>query len=143
LASAGMARQVMGVRHPESVNVNRQQRLTRQYMGLEDSLWKDGKRFLLFSERFYLEPEYYSKHPKECVLLLQSDATQKGPWSRVFWTNLAQYFPLHLWELDDLKRHARETALILPSSHTLDAMRQAGFKVEVRFSKPIEVVYLQ
>jgi hypothetical protein len=141
LASAGVVRQMTGVRDPESVNMNRSQRLTRQYMSVEDSLRKDGKRFILVPGGMSLESEYYLKRPDEHILVLRN--APKGSWAREFGSNLAQYFPLHYWELDDLKRHARETALIMPAPQTLDAMRQAGFEIEVRFSEPMEVVYLQ
>ena len=109
-------------------------------MSQENSLWKDGKRFMLFGQLpIFLESEYYSKHPNECVLLLP---TQRVSIQKMALT-LAQYYPFHFWNLDDLKKHARETALIEPSPVVLDAMTQAGFKVESRFSKPLEVVYLK
>jgi len=141
LASAGVAKQMTGVRDPESVNMNRSQTLTRQYMNVEDSLRQDGKRFILVPGGMSLESEYYLERPEEHILVLRT--SPQGSWARKFGSNLAQYFPLHYWELDDLKRHARETALLMPTSQTLDAMKQSGFKVEVRFSEPMEVVYLQ
>jgi hypothetical protein len=39
--------------------------------------------------------------------------------------------------------HARQAALILPSMEAVDAMKQTGFEIEVRFSRPLLVVYLK
>jgi Dolichyl-phosphate-mannose-protein mannosyltransferase len=148
LATFGVYKQAMAVRDPESVGYNGKQKLTRQYMSLEDSLRKEGKRFRLFSDAGprHLESEYYSKHPEECIQLLWSDAPLQAPPAPEIHsveTHLAWYYPLHFWTLDDLEKHARETALIQPTPEVLDAMRRAGFQVQVRYSKPLEVVYLQ
>jgi len=140
LMAAGVATQVTVLRHPELW----QQPRTKQYLSQEDSVWKDGKRFMLFGKlSVFLESEYYSKHPQECVLLLPTHEGSVGPSSLKPALILTQYYPLHFWKLDDLKKHARETALIEPSLYVLGAMTQAGFKVESRFSKPLEVVYLK
>ncbi len=42
-----------------------------------------------------------------------------------------------------LEKHAAETALIDPTPETLEALKQAGVQVEVRFSKPLQVVYVR
>src|SRR5271157_103118 len=147
LASAGVAKQVAVSRTLELADRFGLQSATRGYLGLEDSLRKDSKRFMLFESPYlaglYLGSEYYSKHPEECILLLSSDAAQEGSWVQGTVLNLAQYYPVRFWRLDDLKTHARDTALIAPTPATLDAMKLAGFTTEVRFSKPLEVVYLK
>ena len=152
LACTGVARQVTTTRHLEMADRFGEQGSTKWYLGLEDSLRKDGKRFMLFEAPYYglyLDSEYYSKHPAECILLLPSDAAQQDSWALGVVLNLAQYYPLHFWTLNDLKLHARETALILwvpetsQAMETLQALRQAGFQVEVRFSGPLKVAYLQ
>ena len=147
LATWGVEKQAREVRDP---SMNRWQRETAEYMSLEDSLQKDGKQFTVFSApSLYLDSEYYSKRPGKCILLLPLNAAHEAavlplfPLFQGVVFNLAQYYPLHFWKVDDLKKHASETALILPSMETLDAMRQAGFKIEVRFSKPLLVVYLK
>jgi len=143
LSTWGVAKQVSRVRDLDSLAVAQRQEGTGQYIRLEDSIRKDGKRFMLFSSvSLYLESEYYSKHPEECVLLRPSDATQQGPGGLAGW-NLAPYYPLHIWRLDDLGKHARETALIDPQLETVEAMRQAGFQVVTRFSVPLKVLYLK
>jgi len=143
LAGWGAASQWAVVRHPESIDPFGQQTATRQYLRLEGRLHDDGKRFILFNNpMLHLEATHYSQHPDEVVLLLAEDGTEEVPTVRVQ-QNLSQYSPLQFWKLDDLRGHARETALVDPAPETLEAMRQAGFQVAVRFSKPIEVVYLQ
>ncbi len=48
-------------------------------LALESLLSGDGKRFFVFSDPFmFLEVQYYSKHPEECVLLLPADFEQKA-----------------------------------------------------------------
>jgi hypothetical protein len=110
---------------------------------LEGPLHDDGKRFILVGNpMLYLTFQHYSRNPDECTFLLAADGAQELPTTRIQ-LNLAQYSPLQFWKLDDLKTHARETALIDPAPETLHAMRQAGFQVAVRFSEPLKVVYLQ
>lgn len=143
LAVWGSANQLIVARHPESIDPFGQQTETRQFLKLEGTLHDDGKRFILFHNGMsYLAAEHYSQHPDELILLRAEDGAENIPSARVL-VNLSQYSPLQLWKLDDLRKHARETALIDPAPETLQALRQDGFQVGVRFSKPIEVVYLQ
>jgi uncharacterized membrane protein len=149
LATWGVVKQVQIVRHPESVETPG----TRDILNLESLLNSDGKRFVLFSDPFqFLEVQYYSQHPDACILLLPShlgqetSSTHSSPdpylHQRVELL-LSQYYPLQFWQPDQLREHARQTALIKPRPEVLDTMRQAGFDVETRLSKPVEVVYLQ
>jgi hypothetical protein len=100
-------------------------------MSVEDSLWSDGKRFMFPHPPLYLDTAYYSRHPSECILL-----KGYGGFMDELSFNLAAYYPLRIWTLDDLRQHARETALIEPRPEVLDALRQAGFQIEVRYPKP-------
>ena len=143
LTAWGVASQWTIVRHPESIDPFGQQTATRQYLRSEDSLLSGGKRFILFDNpMLHLEAAHYSRHPEECILLLAAKGKEDAPTARVQ-ENLSQFSPLQFWRLDDLKTHAQETALVDPSPETLEAIRQAGFQVAVRFPKPLEVVYLQ
>jgi hypothetical protein len=99
----------------------------------------------------FLEAQYYSNHPEECILLLHSDFTQEVDPRRTtpdpylhqrLELNLSQYYPMQFWRIDDLRKHAADAALIEPGSEILNEMKQAGFSVEMRFSKPLAVVYL-
>jgi len=141
----GIAAQVRTTAHPDSVGPYHEQTLTRQYLGLEDALRSDGKRFTVFPGKdslLHLEAAYYTKYPDDCILLLASDATQEGIAERIE-LRLARHYPLQFWTMDDLKRHALETALIAPWPDTLDALRLAGFQTSIRFKEPLRVVYLQ
>jgi hypothetical protein len=143
LVGWGAARQWMTVRHPESIDPFGQQTATRQYLELEASLDKDGKRIILFNNpMLHLEARHYSRHPEEIVLLVYPEGKDEVPTARVQ-VNLGQYSPLQVWKLDDLRKHAAETALVDPTPETLEALKQAGVQVEVRFSKPLQVVYLR
>ena len=149
LATWGMVKQLQIVVHPDSVETPG----TRDILNLESLLNSDGKRFVVFSDPFqFLEVQYYSKHPDKCILLLPSNLGQEtssahsspDPYlhQRVELL-LSQYYPLQFWQSDQLSEHARQTALIKPGSEVLDTMRQAGFDIETRLSKPVQVVYLQ
>jgi hypothetical protein len=144
----GVAIQFKMALHPDSADpsgrsVRTQQTKTRHYLGLETPLRDEGKRFLVFSNSIlHMEVAQYSKHPDDCVLLLPSDPTHLNMQNSMEF-KLAQYYPLEFWTFDDLKMHASEVALIEPGPDILDELRQAGFKITVRFPKPMEIVYLQ
>jgi len=90
----------------------------------------------------HLEAKHYSNHPDEVSLLVSPEGKNEVPTARVQ-VNLGQFSPLQFWKLDDLKKHATETALVDPSPGTLGALKQAGVQVELRYKKPLQVVYLR
>jgi len=143
LASWGVATQLKATLHPDSVDPNRQKTKTRHYLGLEAPLRDEGKPFLVFtSSILHVQVAHYSRHPDDCALLLPSDLTHVNI-QNLMEFKLAPYYPLEFWTFADLKMHASEVALIEPRPDILDELRQAGFKITVRFPKPMEVVYLQ
>ena len=143
-----MATQMTVARHPELIEATG----IRQYLELESSLAIEGKRYVVFSNPLlFLEAQYYSNHPEECILLLPSDFTQDVDPRRTspdpylhqrLELNLSQYYPMQFWRIDDLRNHASEAALIEPPPDILSQVKQAGFNVEVRLSKPLTVAYL-
>ena len=138
LVTWGIGQQAMTVRDPEPITGHNQKR-TRQFMSLEDSLEKDGKRFIVFpSFGIYLDSVYYSKRPSACFFMMDSEE-----FIRALVSSFSAFYPMQAWTFDDLRQHARDTALIQPKPEVLDALRQAGFGVEVRFPGPLEVVYLK
>jgi hypothetical protein len=140
LAVSGLARQAILVRHPERIDPFGQQTQTRQMLELESALWKDGKEFFVFdSAMLYLAAHQYSKHPEGYVFMPFGN---QGNLPRVL-ACLGQFYPLELWKNEELEKHIRETALIAPSSSTLNVMRQAGFETTVSLAGPLEVVYLR
>jgi hypothetical protein len=58
-------------------------------------------------------------------------------------TTLAQFYPIRIWKLDDLKKHASESALLVPLPNYLDTLRQAGFQIDNPSPKSLNVVYLK
>jgi uncharacterized membrane protein len=143
LAMWGAVMQIAVARNPRLIKTYGQQLLVRRYLDIEGSLGGDGKRFVLFSNPvLFMEAQYYASGSQECVLLLLPNGTQEDNWARqeLF---LSRYHPLQFWKIEDLSKHAQETALIQPTPAVLDAIEQAGLKAEVRFRTPLEVVYFK
>ena len=70
LATWGIGKQWQLVRHWDSVESPG----TRAYLALEDTLRADGKQLSVFTDPFlFLEAQYYSKYPNDCILLLPPD----------------------------------------------------------------------
>jgi len=57
--------------------------------------------------------------------------------------SLDRYYPVQTWNLEDLKKHARETAFIQPLASDLNAMQEAGFQTTMHLSLPVSVAYLE
>ena len=143
LATWGVATQSKVALRPDLVDPNGQQTKTRHYLSLEAPLRNEGKRFLVFSSSvLHVEVAHYSQHPDDCVLLLPSDSTHRNI-QNLMEFKLAPYYPLEFWTFDDLRMHTSEVALIEPRPDILDELRRAGFKITVRFPKPMEVMYLK
>ncbi len=135
LATWGIAKQMTAVRDPNRFYYSP----VRQILSMENALRDDGKRyFVVCHQGRYVEARYYSKHPEEYALLTPLD---HGNLHETM--ILAQYHPMQFWTLEDLKNHARETALIAPLPSDLDTLKQAGFQTTIRFTKPLEVVYFE
>jgi|SRR5271157_403538 len=135
LAACGLAKQVMATRDPNRFYYSP----IRQMLSMEDALRNDGKWFFVVGNQArYVEARHYSPHPEEYVLLVSLEI---GTLHETM--TLAQYHPMQFWTLEDLKRHARETALISPLPSDLDVLKKAGFQTTVRFTKPLSVVYLE
>lgn len=139
LVSAGAAKELHLVRNSESMDWPLgQQTRTRQMLTLENALRKDGKQFILVSGNFlFREAHYYSRHPEQYRYMEPDDDLYRIP------DYFAQYYSLKTWSLNDIKEHARETAVILPAPKVLDALKQAGYTPITRFTDPIGVVYFQ
>jgi uncharacterized membrane protein len=146
LATWGIWHQLNIVQHPDMVEATG----ARQFLQVESSLQVEGKRYFVFSGPLvFLEAQYYANHPDECVLLLPSDFGQSAKGGRDPYLhqrlelNLSQYYPLQSWTIDDLRRHAAESALIDPTEDALAAAEREGLHPKTRFSSPSQVVYLQ
>jgi hypothetical protein len=148
LTGWGMAMQMNVVRHPESIEATG----IRQYLDLESSFEVEGKPYFVFSNPLlFLEAQYYSNHPEQCILLLPSDFTPQVDPRRTtpdpylhqrLELNLSQYSPMQFWTIDDLRKHAAEAALVEAPPEVLSELKHSGFSIEMRFSKPLAVAYL-
>ena len=149
LAGWGIAKQLEVVQHPTTIEATG----TRDFLSMESALRAEGKHYMVFSPPLiYSEAQYYSRHPEECILLLPPDFEQRAnrqqsspdPYlHQRLLVNLSQFYPLKFWQVYDVTASAHEVALIEPTPDVLDALRQAGFKLEFRSNKPLTVVYLQ
>ena len=145
LAGWGMAQQLTVVRHPDKVEAIG----IRPFLDVESSLQLEGKRYFVFSgPLLFLEAQHYAKHPEQCVLLLPSDFNQPptaGPdpyLHQRLEKNLSQYYPMQFWTVDELREHQKQAALIDPDENAMRDLRQAGIRMERRFSTPLQVDYL-
>jgi len=148
-ASWGVAKEFHTVRHPDSVETPG----TRQMLAMEDTLNSDGTHFLVFSDAFhFLEVQYYSKHPEQCVLLLPDDFDRQASSRRStpdpymhqrVELLLSQYSPLRIWRTDVLRMNAQRAILIDPTPEALDSIKRAGLQVVGHASKPVPVMYLR
>ncbi len=144
LAGFGLEKQLSTVRHPESIDPFGQQTATRQALGIESALRADGKRFtLLTNGMLYQELWYYAKHPEQYVLLIPSARYLEVHNTTRYTLGLARYYPMQFWSVEDLRKHARETALLEPTQDDRGILQQAGLELRLRSAAPLEVDYLQ
>ena len=144
LMSAGAVRQLSVVRNPD--DPSEQSGITRQYLDLEESLNGEGKRLMLFSRPLlYLQADYYSKHPDQCILLLPPGFDREpGYQAQRALVHLSRYSPLQFGLPPyDLGERAHDAVLIQPTPEVLDGLKKAGFRVHLRSSRPFEVYDLQ
>ena len=133
LGGWGVAKQVKLTRNPDSGYYSP----VRQIQSMEAPWMSDGKRYLVVSNPSrYMEALHYSKHPERYVYFYLNHAGQHEM------RTLALYYPMQFWTMDDLKHHASESALIMPTWHIAEAIRQAGIQVDMQPSSPVEDAYL-
>jgi hypothetical protein len=143
LAGAGIYRQMEVLRHPESIDPFNQQTQTRAMMRLENDLRKDGKRFFLFSTgMLYFPAHFYSPHPESYVLLIGSEKDLEATNTLRYVYALRRFYPTEAWNLEDLRQHAQETALIEPTAEDLAMLANAGFQTRIPYAEPLRVAYV-
>ncbi|HEY6342377.1 MAG TPA: glycosyltransferase family 39 protein [Bryobacteraceae bacterium] len=143
LAGAGIHRQMEVLRNPESIDPFNQQTQTRAMMRLENDLRKDGKRFFLFSTgMLYFPSHFYSPHPESYVLLISSEKDLETSNTLRYVYALRRFYPTEAWNLEDLRQHAQETALIEPSAADLAMLANAGFQTRIPYAQPLRIAYL-
>lgn len=107
----------------------------------ESVLAQDGKKTIAVAldGMIGIEARYYSKHPERYAFVITPRMGVVARTNR----NLAQYVPMCLWSLQDLRAAARETAMVEPSDEMLKAMLDAGFQIKRLGPKHIKIVYLE
>jgi hypothetical protein len=144
LTAVGLYGQLAAVRHPESIQQFDQQTQTRRMLELENGLRSEGKRYFLCSTgMLYVELDYYSSQPGDYRLLIPPEKDLQALNTVRYAMGLARYYPFRFWTLEDLKLHARETALIQPSATTLNLLESAGIRSITRYRGSLEVAYLE
>jgi len=137
LLTWGMAKQVVAARDPNRYYYSP----IRQMLSLQNGAAKDGKRFFVVcNQARYIEALYYSKHADQYVWLMLPTVDPHR--TRDIMT-LAQFYPMHIWTMDDLRKHASEAALLVPLPNYLDTLKQAGFKIENPSPNSLKVVYVK
>jgi hypothetical protein len=113
----------------------------RDALAWESAVVGDGKKRIAVPADAVLAVEawYYSKHPERYAFVLTPRMGVVGRANR----NVAQYQPIHLWRLEDLRAAAPDTALFDPSDEMLKTMVEAGFHLRQLASERIKVVYLE
>jgi hypothetical protein len=133
LAGYAVRNEMLTALHPEQIlYFGDQQGLTRTGLALEDSILADGKRYITSPARLLIaEVRYYSKHPEH-----YAELPPKWQWVAARYDTSILY-----WNIDDLKRHAAETAVLLATPEFIAEMARAGIRTTAAPKHP-EVLYL-
>jgi len=134
LAGFAVRNEVLTALHPEQIlYFGDQQGVTRAGLALEDDILADGKLYITSPEALLItEVRYYSKRPDYYVEMRPAQwqlARARYDTSILYWT------------LDDLKRHASETAVLLTTPEFTAEMARAGIRATAAPKHP-EVLYL-
>jgi hypothetical protein len=126
--------EVLTALHPERIlYFGDQQAGTRAALALEDDMLADGKIYITSPGPLLIsEVRYYSKRPDLYVEL------RPAPWqlARARYDTSVLY-----WDMDDLKRHASETAVLSATPEWTAEMARAGIRSAPAPKHP-EVLYL-
>ena len=134
LAGFAIRNEVLTALHPERIlYFGNQQAATRAALALEDDIVADRKLYITSPQRLLItQVRYYSLRPDYYVEL------GPAPWQLV----VARYYPTVLyWNMDDLKRHASETAVLGAGPEFTATMAREGIKATAAPKHP-EVLYL-
>jgi hypothetical protein len=134
LAGFAVRNEVLTALHPEQIlYFGNQQTAARAGLALEDDILADGKLYITSPAALLItEIRYYSKRPDYYVEL------RPAPWqyARARYDTSILY-----WNLDELKQHASETAVLLTTPEFTAEMARAGIRAAAAPKHP-EVLYL-
>lgn len=134
LAGFAVRHEILTALHPEQIRYfGDQQGTTRAALALEDSIVADGKHFITSPERLLIpEVRHYSVYREHYVEL------RPAKWQLA----VARYDTSVLyWNMDDLRQHASETAVLFPTPEFTAEMARAGIRATAAPKHP-EVLYL-
>jgi hypothetical protein len=144
LAGYGISEQLATVRRPESADPFHQQSSTRRALELEGTLRREGKHFtVLTNGMLYLELRNYARRPEEYVLLVPSEEYLKFHNTPRYTVALSRYYPMQFWNLEDLRTHAAETALLGFSTEDLTLLENIGLRTHTRLPDSLGVTYIE
>ena len=129
--------------HPELIDPANERFKTRNILRVEQTLFQDGKRFLVPCDPLlFSELSHYSRQPKSVWLFADLSNSPKTSSEVQLAVNLDPFLRQQLWDLPNLEKHAGESALIDPSEDLTQTLRAAGFHLTIRFAQPMNIVYL-
>ena len=134
LAGVAVRNEILTALHPEQIlYFGDQQGATRAALALEDAIVADGKLCITSPERLLIpEVRYYSRRPDYYAQL------RPASWE---WAIARYDTSIVYWTMDDLKRHASETAVIFPTPEFAAELARAGIGARAAPKHP-EVLYL-
>jgi hypothetical protein len=110
---------------------------------IESSLFDhERKQFivLMSGDLLALEIFFYSRHPEKYAFLPSLEPSSMA----LGLANLSRVYPIHFCNLDEIKKHASQTALIDPPAAILGPLGQEAIGVHsFRSDHPLTVVFLK
>jgi uncharacterized membrane protein len=147
LASAAIFLCVLHIRHPEQITplTPRGENLKMsKLLQMEDVLLGENKQFVVLplGNLLTMEALYHSTHPERYRVLDDPNLPIEllAPLNKR--AGLYLNHPMHFWNIDDLRKHAREAALTDCSDDTLDVIQRRGIDLHFRLHDPLRVAYL-
>ena len=133
LVAFGMFEPLLTASDLSRAYIGRDQGVTRAGLAFEKAILADGKHFITSpAVRPILELRYYSTHPQVYVEM------KRQSWD----DRIAAYDPSFVyWTLEDLRRHAAETAVLFPTPEFIDELARHGIKGNEAHEDPA-VLYL-
>src|SRR5579885_1381159 len=109
----------------------------------EEMLLREGKQFVVVPVDHSLlavEAAYLSPHPERYRVL--DDPGFPASLLTVQNRGMSPYLPMRLWNLNDLKEHARESVLVDPTNEIVRSAEEIGLNLQPRPSDLLNVMYV-
>ncbi len=147
LAGSGTALSIAHLHHPEVAGPP----LASEHIGWIEKLLQSEERFLQDGKQFVVLPmepsllaveaAYLSSRPERYRVLDDPSL----PVSRLTVQNraMSRYLPMHFWNLQDLKEHARESVLVGPTDEMVRSSEEAGLDLQPHPYNSLDVMYVK